>query len=72
MDDKQRDPQQEYVEHIAEQEAGRTAPAENEDASYGDQPAQPGRAAVSDRREKAGSTGSVQQSDFPVDDDKRR
>ncbi|WP_298176068.1 hypothetical protein [Saccharomonospora sp.] len=72
MGDNQRDPQQEYVEHVAEQEEGRTSPVENEDASYGDTASQPGRAAVSRRQEQASPTGAVQQSEFPVDDEKRR
>ncbi|PXY22191.1 hypothetical protein [Prauserella muralis] len=76
MQDQQNDPQQEYVEHLAEREANRTSPAENEKDELGDespdQPAQPGRAAASSRGEQASPTGAVGLSDYPLDDDSRR
>jgi hypothetical protein len=48
-------------------EESRTSIVENDTSPLADDDAQPGRAAVSDRREHANPTGNLGQSDYPVD-----
>ncbi|WP_235998767.1 hypothetical protein [Qaidamihabitans albus] len=62
--DQQHD-QQEYLDRVAEREANRSAPVEN-DAGVIDEPeAQPGRAAVSRRTTEADPTGNLNPTDLP-------